>query len=117
MEKFKINIILKKILIVMPSKKSSKIFTLALTYKMKNKKALAVFVAHLVVLIAIQAQNTSPVLYAPCETCDSGNHNENNHNFQYGGVREFDAEHVTSDFGPRDLGEDWHGGVDFYKCA
>lgn len=45
----------------------------------------------------LHAQQTIPVLYAPCENCNSGNHDENNHNFQYGAIREFDTEHVTSD--------------------
>src|SRR6056297_3304438 len=80
---------------------------------MNNKKVLAVFFVHLVVL-GIQAQNTSPVLYAPCENCNSGNHDENNHNFQYGDIREFYTKHVTSDFGPRNYKTyDWHGGVDY----
>lgn len=62
----------------------------------------------------LHAQQTIPVLYAPCENCNSGNHNENNHNFQYGAIREFDTEHVTSDFGPGNYRTyDWHGGVDY----
>jgi len=33
----------------------------------------------------------------------------------YGPIVTFPANAVADDFGPRDLGDDWHGGVDFKK--
>jgi len=82
---------------------------------MKTLKILILFAIFLMGSIVIQAQQPVPVLYAPCANCTSSNHNLGTQNFQYDQVVPFATNHITSDFGPRDVGSyDWHGG-DFNK--
>lgn len=81
-------------------------------------KYLALLIIQLMVCSVGKSQQPAPVLYAPCNNCNSSNHNKNNQNFEYGQITPFNTSHVVSDFGPRNYGGyDWHGGVDFNKCA
>jgi|GEM_PF-6922233 len=71
-------------------------------------------------LLVCTALNTflysQQVQYMPCIECNSVNHDDATETFTYGNIRPFEAQHVVSDYGPRDLGSDhydWHGGVDY----
>lgn len=77
-------------------------------------KYLALLIIQLMVCSVGKSQQPAPVLYAPCNNCNSSNHNKNNQNFEYGQITPFNTSHVVSDFGPRNYGGyDWHGGVDY----
>ena len=60
------------------------------------------------------AQNQIGFSYMPCTNCTANNAEGDPAIFQYGVLTNFRANHVASDFGPRDPNDyDWHNGVDF----
>ncbi len=62
------------------------------------------------------AQNQIGFSYIPCINCTANNAEDDPFTltFQYGGVTNFETNHMVSDFGPRYPNDyDWHNGVDF----
>ena len=81
---------------------------------MKTNKIFSIIALCFLFSYTVFAQNFLDglhVQYNSCQNCGTAN-------ATYGNTENMDdAAHIASDFGPRNLGDDWHGGVDFNSAS
>ena len=65
----------------------------------------------LCLLLHLSAFAQLTVSYEACTNCNPDD--DDNVTYQYGAAQQFQTNHISSDFGRRNAGSDWHGGVDY----
>jgi hypothetical protein len=77
-------------------------------------KFFTLFLLFFIPSFTIVGQNRINVEYKHCNDCTRAQKNDDANSFyQYGDATSYEPQHIVSDFGPRSLGKDFHGGIDF----